>query len=122
MANKVKATIYDFNDTLRDKDSGKTNKKILKKAVKDEKKNHVIVLSGEDTSKKPATRKWLDKHGLKDAELDVRPAHDHEPDDKEKSRILNQQILPKYDVDKAYDDKKKNRKVFKKHGIKTKRV
>lgn len=119
---RLKATIYDFNDTLRDKDSGKTNKKLLKKAVKDEKSDHVIVLSGEEPSKKPATRKWLDNHGLKDADLDVRPAHDREPDSQEKSRILTQQILPKYDVDKAYDDKKKNRKVFKKHGIKTKRV
>lgn len=118
---KKKAIIFDFNDTLRDASSGKINKKTLEKAVKSEKHEHLIVLSGETPDKKFSTKKWLKGHGLGKAELDVRPAHNNESDSKEKAHILNTLISRQFTVDKAYDDKKSNRKMFERHGIDAKK-
>jgi hypothetical protein len=118
---KKKADIFDFNDTLRDKETGKPNKAVLKKAKKDEEKEHVIVLSGENANKKSSTEKWLERHDLDRAELDVRPKGNTESDPKEKEQVLKK-ISKQFDVVKAYDDKKANIKMFKKHGIKTKEV
>ena len=114
---KKKAIIFDFNDTLRDKESGKTNKKTLKKAVNAEKREHLIVLSGESPDKKAKTKNWLKSHDLGKAELEVRPAGNTEPDDKEKEHMLNAYISRQFKVNTAYDDKKSNRKMFKRHGI-----
>ena len=119
---KKNAVIFDFNNTLKDNSSGKPNKKILKKALKDEKKEQVIVLSGESESKKAGTENWLKKHGLDKAELHVRPEHNTEPDYREKAHVLNEQLSKQFKVKKAYDDKSKNVKMFKKHGIKAKKV
>jgi len=119
---KKKAVIFDFNDTLRDAGSGKPNKHVLKKAEKDAKKEQVIVLSGEDPSKKSGTKSWLKKHGLGSAELDVRPEGNTEPDYREKAHMLNDKISKQFKVTKAYDDKAKNVKMFEKHGIKAKKV
>lgn len=114
---KEKAVIFDFNNTLRKKGNGALKKKIVKKALKDEKKEHVIVLSGEDASKKKSTEKWLKKHGLGKAQLDVRPAGNTESDSREKAHMLDAHISRQFKVEKAYDDKKANRKMFKHHGI-----
>jgi len=119
---KKNAVVFDFNDTLRDKGSGKPNKKVLKKALKDEKKEQVIVLSGEPESKKAGTETWLKKHGLGEAELHVRPEHNTEPDYREKAHVLNKELSKQFKVKKAYDDKSENVKMFKKHGIKAKKV
>jgi FMN phosphatase YigB (HAD superfamily) len=116
-----KAVIFDFNDTLRNKSSGTTKKNILNKALKEEKKEHVIILSGEESNKKYSTKKWLNRHGLDKVELDVRPEGNTESDPKEKEHELKK-ISKQFDVVKAYDDKEKNIKMFKKHGIKTKEV
>ena len=118
---KEKAVIFDFNDTLR-KDNGKPKKKILKKALKDEKKEHVIVLSGESHDKKGNTEHWLREHGLGKTELDVRPTGVKEDDSREKARELNDHISKQFHVVKAYDDKEKNVEMFRKHGIKAKKV
>jgi hypothetical protein len=119
---KEKAVIFDFNNTLKDKKSGKPNKKIVKKALKDEKKEHLIVLTGEPASKKKETEKWLRKQGLGKADLDVRSKDNHEPDNREKAHILDSHISRQFKVVKAYDDKKANVKMFENHGIKAKRV
>lgn len=119
---KQKAVIYDFNDTLRKESSGNPRKHILKKAIKDEKKEHVIVLTAEPASKKSETESWLRSHGLGKAELDVRPAGVTGGDSSEKAHELTDKISKQFDVVKAYDDKKKNVKMFKAHGIKAKKV
>ena len=119
---KEKAVIFDFNDTLRKESSGKPKKHVLKKALKDEKKEHVIVLTGEPHSKKGETESWLRSHGLGKAELDIRPIGNKEEDSREKAHELTSHISKQFDVVKAYDDKKKNVKMFKHHGIKAKEV
>lgn len=120
MASKKKAVIFDFNDTLAKK-SGKPKKHVLKKAIKDEGKEHVIVLSSEEHNKKNGTEEWLRGHGLGKAELDVRPTGNKEDDSREKAHELNK-ISRQFDVVKAYDDKEKNVKMFKRHGIQAKEV
>jgi len=117
---KEKAVIFDFNGTLK-KDSGKPIKHMVKKARKDENKEHLIVLTAEGERKKGATEAWLKKEGLGKAELDVRPAGDNESDPKEKAHELSTKISRQFKVKKAYDDKKENRKMFEEHGIKAKK-
>jgi FMN phosphatase YigB (HAD superfamily) len=118
---KEKAVIFDFNNTLR-KDSGKPKKHVLKKALKDEKKEHVVILTSEPHSKEHKTEEWLRGHGLGKAELDIRPTGNKEDDSREKAHELNAHISKQFDVVKAYDDKEENIKMFKKHGIKAKEV
>lgn len=118
---KKKAVIFDFNGTLAKK-SGKPVKRMVKKALKDEKKEHVIILTGEDRSKVPATKKWLKKEGLGKTELDVRPEHNNESDYREKAHMLDAHISKQFKVKKAYDDKRANVKMFKEHGIDAKKV
>jgi len=118
---KEKAVIFDLNSTLR-KESGEPKKHVLSKAEKDEKKEHVIVLTSEPYRKKDETKKWLKEHGLGKAELDVRPTGVNESDPREKARELDNHISKQFDVVKAYDDKPANVKMFKKHGIKAKEV
>jgi FMN phosphatase YigB (HAD superfamily) len=117
---KNKAVIFDFNGTLK-RANGKPVKRMLKKALKDEKKEHVIVLSGESHEKKDKTEEWLKKEGLGKAELDVRPTGVSESDPREKARELNDHISRQFNVKKAYDDKKANREMFRAHGIKAKK-
>jgi hypothetical protein len=52
----------------------------------------------------------------------VRPEGNTEPDYREKAHVLNDKISKQFKVTKAYDDKSKNVKMFKKHGIKAKKV
>jgi len=118
---KKKAVIFEFNGTLAKK-SGKPVKRMVKKALKDEKKEHVIILTGEDRSKVPATKKWLKKEGLGKTELDVRPEHNNESDYREKAHMLDAHISKQFKVKKAYDDKRANVKMFKEHGIDAKKV
>lgn len=118
---KEKAVIFDFNGTLS-KGNGKPKKHVLKKALKDEKKEHVIVLTAEPHGKEHKTEDWLRSHGLGKAKLDIRPTGNKEDDSREKAHELNKHISKQFDVVKAYDDKEKNVKMFKNHGIKAKEV
>jgi hypothetical protein len=118
---KKDAVVFDLNNTLRKK-SGKPRHHILNKAKKDEKKEEVIVLSTEPEKGKSEARRWLNSHGLEDAELKMRPTGDVEHDEKVKADILKDKISRQFKVKKAYDDKPKNVKMFKKQGIKAKRV
>jgi hypothetical protein len=120
MASKKKAIIFDLNKTLR-KDSGEPKKHILKKAEKYEKKEKVIVLSGEQAKDYSDARLWLNEHHLNKADLKMRPQGDVEHDEVEKEHLLNK-ISRQFRVEEAYDDKPANLKMFKKHGIKAKEV
>jgi FMN phosphatase YigB (HAD superfamily) len=119
---KEKAVIFDFNGTLRKEGSNKPRKNVLKKAIKAEKKEHVIVLTAEPKSKKDETEYWLKSHGLGKIKLDVRPTGLTESDSREKAHEFDTKISKQFDVIKAYDDKKENVNMFKKHGVRAKEI
>ena len=118
---KRKAVIFDLNNTLRNK-NGNPRKHILNKAKKDEKYEEVVILSTEQAKKHNEARSWLDSHGLKDAELKMRPKGAVEHDEKVKADILSKDVSRQFKVNEAYDDKKANVNMFKNHGIKAKKV
>jgi hypothetical protein len=116
-----KAVIFDLNKTLR-KESGEPRHHLVKKAKKDAKKEEVIVMSGETDKDRSSAKKWLDKEGLSEAKLMMRPKGDVSHDEMEKERLLTKKVSRQFKVEEAYDDQKKNVKMFKKHGIKAKKV
>ena len=118
---KKKAVIFDLNKTLR-KESGEPRSHLVKKAKKDAKTEEVIVMSGETDKDRSSARGWLDKEGLSDTKLMMRHKGDTSPDDVEKEHELTKDVSRQFKVNKAYDDKSKNVKMFKKHGIKAKKV
>ena len=117
---KEKAVIFDLNSTLR-KESGEPKKHVLSKAEKDEKKEKVVILSGEQAKDYSDARSWLDEHHLNRAELKMRPKGEAAHDEVEKEHLLSH-VSRQFKVEKAYDDKPANVKMFKKHGIKAKEV
>jgi predicted SPOUT superfamily RNA methylase MTH1 len=118
---KKDAVIFDLNNTLRKK-SGKPRHSVLKKAKKDEKKEQVVVVSGEPNKNYNEARGWLDSHNLSNAMLDMRPKNEKEPDSIEKAHLLTHRLSKQFKIKKAYDDKPSNVKMFKSHGIKAKEV
>lgn len=83
----------------------------------------VIILTARSAHYRSETKQWLHKNHIPYDALVMRPTDDAEQKDKSlKKELLEEDILPKYDVIKAYDDKKKNVKMFEKHGIKAKKV
>ena len=97
---KKDAVIFDLNNTLR-KESGKPRHRILKKAKKDEKKEQVIVVTGESNQNYDEARGWLDKHNLSDAMLDMRPKDEKEPDSAEKANVLTHRLSRQFKIKKA---------------------
>jgi uncharacterized HAD superfamily protein len=95
-------------------------KRNIKALNKEEKKgDETVILTGRSASYNKETKQWLKKHKVKYDKLIERPSRDTtETDKKMKKRLLTKEIMPKYHVDKAIDDKKKNRKMFRKEGIK----
>ena len=118
---KKKAVIFDLNKTLR-KESGEPRSHLVKKAKKDAKKEEVIVMSGETNKDRSSARGWLDKEGLSDDKLIMRPKGDASHDEVEKERALTKKVSRQFKVEKAYDDQENNVKMFKKHGIEAKKV
>jgi phosphoglycolate phosphatase-like HAD superfamily hydrolase len=91
------------------------------KKAKDEGKAAVI-LTARSAHYRDETKKWLNKNGMHPDALIMRPTDNQAKDQKVKRELLEEDILPKYDVSKAYDDRKKNRKMFEKLGIDAKGV
>jgi len=118
---KKDAVVFDLNNTLRKK-SGKPRRHILKKAQKAEHKEGVIVLSGESNTEHAEARDWLNRHGLEDAKLDMRPRGDKESDAKFKDKEVKEKLSRQFKIKKAYDDKSANVKMFSEHGVKAKKV
>lgn len=114
-----KATVFDWHGTLADS-SGKPRQKMLKKAEKADKRGDVIILTA--SSDKKGAEEWLDKHDVDYDKLVARPKGAKGSDPKIKEKLLEKDIEPEYQVTKAYDDEKKNVKMFKKKGIKAKDV
>ena len=100
-----------------------TNDKMVNKLkdAKDDGKN-VVILTARSAHYRDETKKWLASNGINYDALVMRPTDNQDKDKVVKRSLLEEDILPKFDVDKAYDDKKKNRKMFDKLGIDAKGV
>jgi phosphoglycolate phosphatase-like HAD superfamily hydrolase len=94
------------------------NKDIVEKmkAAKD-KGEAVVILTARSAHYRDETKKWLAKNGIPYDGLVMRPTDNKTKDQKVKRELLEEDILPRFDVTKAYDDRKKNRKMFSKLGI-----
>lgn len=92
--------------------------------LKDAKKqgNNVVILTARSAHYRDETKKWLASNGIDYDALVMRPTDNKDKDAKVKRSLLEEDILPKFDVKKAYDDRKKNRKMFEKLGIDAKGV
>lgn len=98
-------------------------KKLVKK-LRDLKEDGeaVVILTARSAHYRSETKQWLHKNNIPYDALIMRPTDDKDKDKKVKKELLEEDILPKFDVKKAYDDKKKNRKMFEKLGIDAKYV
>lgn len=84
--------------------------------------DNVVILTARSAHYREETKKWLHKNDIPYDALVMRPTDNKEKDQKVKRELLEEDILPKFDVKKAYDDRKKNRKMFEKLGIDAKGV
>jgi phosphoglycolate phosphatase-like HAD superfamily hydrolase len=82
----------------------------------------VIILTARSAHYRTDTKEWLHRQGVHFDQLYMRPIGNDKNDKKVKKKILQDQILPNFEVKKAYDDKKKNVKMFRKEGIDAKKV
>jgi len=82
----------------------------------------VIILTARSAHYRSDTKNWLHKNGVPYDQLYMRPIDNDEKDKKVKKHILEERILPNFEVKKAYDDKKKNVKMFRKEGIDAKKA
>jgi FMN phosphatase YigB (HAD superfamily) len=138
---KKKAVVFDLDGTLvdvmkyekhhktrhesfaKEAEEAPDIKKNVKKFKKDAKKEDVVILTARSAGYKKETKDWLNKHDIKPDKLVMRPKSDTKTSDADvKTRLLDEKISPQFKVKKAYDDKSKNVKMFKKHGIKAKKV
>lgn len=139
---KKEAVVYDLDGTLvdtmkyeehhkhkhegfaKEAEDAKPIKKNVKKLKKDEKKGkNIVILTARSAHYEGETKDWLKKHDIDADEVVMRPKDDSKTSDQViKNRLLDEKVTPKYKVSKAYDDKGKNVKMFKRHGIKAKKV
>ena len=82
----------------------------------------VVILTARSAHYRKDTTEWLSKQGIPYDQLFMRPVGNDDKDKKIKKQILKEQILPHFDIRKAYDDKKKNVKMFRKEGIDAEKV
>jgi uncharacterized HAD superfamily protein len=100
-----------------------THGKIVDKVLKaKENGKNVVILTARSAHYRDETKKWLAKNGIPYDALVMRPTDNHDKDKVVKRDLLEENILPKFDVSKAYDDKSKNVKMFDKLGIDGKKV
>jgi uncharacterized HAD superfamily protein len=100
------------------------NEDILEKMKQAEKNGeNIVILTARSAHYRDETKKWLHKNHIPYDALVMRPTDElTKKDSKMKREMLDEDVLPKFDVKKAYDDKKKNRKMFEKRGINAKGV
>ena len=84
--------------------------------------DNVVILTARSAHYRNETKQWLHKNNIPYDALVMRPTGDKEADKKLKRELLEEDVLPKFDVKEAWDDKKKNRKMFEKLGIDAKKV
>ena len=141
LVKRKKTWIFDLDGTLADtedyeahhkvKDEGfntearnaPVNEDIKKKMEKAKKKDkNVVILTARSAHYRDTTKKWLHENNVQYDALIMRPTDDNDTDRKVKKDLLDEDIMPHYNVTKAWDDKKKNVKMFKKRGIDAKHV
>jgi phosphoglycolate phosphatase-like HAD superfamily hydrolase len=82
----------------------------------------VVILTARSAHYREETKRWLHKNHIPYDALVMRPTDNKAKDQKVKRELLEEDILPRFDVEKAYDDRKRNRKMFAKLGIDAKGV
>ena len=87
-----------------------------------EKGMDVVILTARSAHYRKDTKHWLNKHGVPHDALFMRGVDDKRKDKVVKEDILKEEVKPNFKVKKAYDDKDKNVKMFRKEGIKAKKV
>ena len=119
-----KAVVFDFDGTLAKNHSANAPeiKKNVKKLRKEEKKHNIVVLSARSDEDRGEVNDWLEKHDINADELVMRPKGNKESDPDVKKKLLKEDVSRQFKVKKAYDDEKKNVKMYKKQGIKAKKV
>ena len=119
-----KAVVFDFDNTLAKNHSANAPaiKKNVKKLRKEEKKHDIVVLTARSDKDRGEVSNWLDKHDIHPDELAMRPKGNKESDEDVKKDLLKKDVSRQFKVKKAYDDEKKNVKMYKKQGIKAKQV
>ena len=110
----------DFRDHSR---QAPAKEDIVKKVHKaKEKGRDVIILTARSANYRQDTKEWLQERGIPYDALLMRPVGDDRKDKIVKRDLLVNDVLPHFEVKKAYDDKKKNVKMFRREGIKAKHV
>mgnify|MGYP006267945299 CR=1 FL=1 len=136
-----KAVIFDLDGTLADTHDPEANHKenhdgfrshsrgadafpeMVDKVREAHKKGRdVIILTARSAHYRKDTKTWLNEHGVPYDMLVMRPIGDDRKDKVVKKSLLKEDVLPHFKVKKAYDDKKKNVKMFRKEGIDAKQV
>lgn len=113
---KPKAVIYDVNKTL-------TKKSVAKNARKDAKKGKkILVVTSRPEDQRKDTQQFLKENKIPAEKVLMRPKGNDKKDSKVKKDLYKKNIKGKYKVEKAYDDKHSNVKMFRKEGIKTKDI
>ena len=136
-----KAVIFDLDGTLADTtdpnghhkvdhdsfrsmaNEADTREDIVEKLHKEKEKGRdIVILSARSSHYRSDTKRWLDNKNIPYDALIMRPIGDDRKDKVVKESLLKEEVLPNFKVKKAYDDKKKNVKMFKNAGIDAKRV
>jgi HEPN domain-containing protein len=81
--------------------------------------NKVIIVTLRPERFRAATEQWLRDNDIPFDELHLRPEKNYTPGAEQKERMLVDDILPKYEVVRAYDDNGENADMFRSHGIRT---
>lgn len=84
--------------------------------------DNVVILTARSAHYREETKKWLHKNNIPYDALVMRPTDNKDKDQIVKRELLEEDILPGFEVKKAYDDRKKNRKMFEQLGIDAKGV
>lgn len=109
-----------FRQHIRGADA---NQDVVDKVRKaNEKGRDVVIMTARSAHYRDATKKWLHEKGIPYNSLIMRPKDDLRKDKVVKKDLLEHNVLPNFQVKKAYDDKEKNVKMFRKEGIKAKKV
>ena len=110
----------DFLKEVKDADPFPQMVAKLKK-VKD-KGRDIVIMTARSAHYRKETKDWLNRHDIPYDALYMRHEGDERNDKKVKKEILKEEVLPHFDIKKAYDDKKKNVRMFRKEGIDAERV
>lgn len=82
----------------------------------------VVILTARSAHYRKETKEWLNNNNIPYDALYMRGTEDTRKDKVVKRDLLKSEVLPNFDIKKAYDDKKKNVKMFRKEGLKAKQV